>query len=151
MGMIYWDHTGIFMDIASGNLTWLLKIAISGEFSHETWWFSIAILIYQRVHYCMNFRRFLCLSQHVSTIWVISNDLITTETHRWCIFIGKSSPNIWPNYSGLWNINIHPDPVEKSWQVCSISTPSDSVRGGMWDPEWPERLELVRVDPNHES
>ena len=38
------------MGIPSGYVnSLLLKMAIYGEFSHETWWFSIAMLNYQRV------------------------------------------------------------------------------------------------------
>ena len=36
--------------LPSGNLTWLLKMAIYSEFSHWTWWFSIAMLVYQLVN-----------------------------------------------------------------------------------------------------
>ena len=35
--------------IPSGNLTWLLNMAIYSGFSHKKWWFSIAMLVYQRV------------------------------------------------------------------------------------------------------
>ena len=36
--------------LPSGKLTWLWKMAIYSEFSHWKWWFSIAMLVYQRVH-----------------------------------------------------------------------------------------------------
>ena len=39
----------IFNGIPSGKLTELLKMAIYSGFSHEKWWFSIVMLIYQRV------------------------------------------------------------------------------------------------------
>ena len=37
--------------LPSGKLTWLLKMAIYSGFSHEKWWFSIAMLVYQRVQH----------------------------------------------------------------------------------------------------
>ena len=36
--------------VPSGNLTKLLKMTINSGFSHEKWWFSIAMLNYQRVY-----------------------------------------------------------------------------------------------------
>ena len=35
--------------VPSGNLTYLLKIAIYSGFTHQKWWFSIVMLNYQRV------------------------------------------------------------------------------------------------------
>ena len=35
--------------LPSGNLTYLWKITIYSDISHEKWWFSIAMLVYQRV------------------------------------------------------------------------------------------------------
>ena len=35
--------------LPSGDLTWLLEMAIYSGFSHQTWWFSIDMLDYQRV------------------------------------------------------------------------------------------------------
>ena len=35
--------------LPSGNLTWLLKMAIYSWFPHQNWWFSIVMLVYQRL------------------------------------------------------------------------------------------------------
>ena len=42
------NHIAAVHEIPSGNQTWLLKMAIYDEFSHSTWWFSTAILNYQK-------------------------------------------------------------------------------------------------------
>ena len=45
------DAVGISQPwVPSGKLTLLLKMVIYSEFSHSKWWFSIAMLVYQRVH-----------------------------------------------------------------------------------------------------
>ena len=58
-----------------GTLWWTykkqLKMAIYSEFSHNKWWFSIAMLVHQRVNY---------------------NDLTATSLESW-FMLGKSSRN----------------------------------------------------------
>ena len=36
-------------EVPSGKLTWLLKMVIYSGFTHWKWWFSIVMLVYQRV------------------------------------------------------------------------------------------------------
>ena len=42
-------HPPFAMPLPSGNLTQLLKMTIYSGFSHWKWWFSIVMLVYQRV------------------------------------------------------------------------------------------------------
>ena len=47
-----WDDLGWWCleDLPSGNLTSPWKLTIYGDVSHQTWWFSMAMLNYQRVN-----------------------------------------------------------------------------------------------------
>ena len=53
---------------------WLLKMAIYSGFSHEKWWFSIVMLVYQRVHVC------------ICTMCIVQKSIYTNIVlyNRWC-------------------------------------------------------------------
>ena len=50
MVVCFWPGVNPIFIIPSGNLTWLLKMAIEiVDFPIKKWWFSIVMLVYQRV------------------------------------------------------------------------------------------------------
>ena len=71
---------GMNIHLPSGKLTLLLNMASYSELSHEKWWFSIVMLVYQRVRTILVFTR-------------VSNKLDRQSFPSW--LQGKSTPEIW--------------------------------------------------------
>ena len=106
--------------VPSGNLTWLLEMAIHSEFSHWSLWFSIVMLVYQRVNHGKSFSRH-CGKTHCPKRLAFVVIFCRSQPERWVMTWG------WCR----WHRVNHP------WKVTRSDRQTVSTQNGQWIPTAP--------------
>ena len=91
MGILWWFYGDLmgFYGMLMGSTLWLCQyIAIendhrNSEFSHETWWFSIVMLVYQRVHQEHTMPMDMTLKHHAKFDSCVSECIVCIYTYTY--------------------------------------------------------------------